>query len=67
METIFNLCVALLLDLADFTGMTYKEINVWIFCIIWPVLTIILCINNIRLRKNFQKLRNSLTEKISNK
>jgi hypothetical protein len=39
---IFNGCVLLLLFLADRLGMTYKAINVWIFVIIWPVITLTL-------------------------
>lgn len=38
----FDLCVRILIGLADVFGVSYNEINVWIFCIIWPVLTIIL-------------------------
>jgi len=38
-EAIFDQCVYLLVFLADHLGMTYKEINVWIFVFIWPVFT----------------------------
>ena len=44
MDAIFDLCVKILLDLADFFGVTYKAINVWIFVIIWPILTMFLVI-----------------------
>ena len=44
MDAIFDLCVKILLDLADFFGVTYKAINVWIFVIIWPILTLFLVI-----------------------
>ncbi len=37
-----NICVRILVFLAERTGMTYKEINVWIFVILWPLLTIAL-------------------------
>jgi|APSaa5957512535_1039671.scaffolds.fasta_scaffold429836_1 hypothetical protein len=40
MNTAFDLCVELLLLLAQLSGLTYKEINVWIFCIVWPLLTL---------------------------
>jgi hypothetical protein len=40
MDTIFDWCVALLIYLADVFGITYKEINVWIFVIIWPIFTL---------------------------
>ncbi|MCA9394208.1 MAG: hypothetical protein KC900_08400 [Candidatus Omnitrophica bacterium] len=49
-ENIFNLCVMMLLDMAELTGMTYKEINVLIFCIAWPAVTVMLCWSNMRLR-----------------
>ena len=42
MDSIFDYCVYLLRNLADFFGITYKEINVIIFCIIWPILTLVL-------------------------
>jgi hypothetical protein len=41
-DVIFDACVLLLLDLAKFFGITYKAVNVWIFCIIWPIFTIYL-------------------------
>ena len=40
MDEVFDWCVRLLVFLAPQFGMTYKEINVWIFVIIWPVITI---------------------------
>ena len=36
---IFDACVALLVYLAGQLGMTYQAINVWIFVILWPLLT----------------------------
>ncbi|RLC61626.1 MAG: hypothetical protein DRI48_10540 [Chloroflexi bacterium] len=41
-EAIFDQCVHLLVFLADHLGITYKEINVWIFVFIWPMLTFVL-------------------------
>jgi hypothetical protein len=40
MNEIFDKCVDILIFLGNITGLTYKEINVLIFCIIWPLLTI---------------------------
>ncbi|MBK7811354.1 MAG: hypothetical protein IPI50_08955 [Saprospiraceae bacterium] len=37
MDAIFDACVDLLIYLADIFGVTYKEINVWIFCIVEPI------------------------------
>ena len=46
----FNFCVYLLYDLANIIGISYEEINVWIFCVIWPVASLILFAEVIRLR-----------------
>lgn len=42
MDAIFDLCVRILVFLAERTGMTYQEINVWIFVILWPLGTSLL-------------------------
>jgi hypothetical protein len=42
MDQIFDWCVDVLVYGARVFGITYKEINVWLFVIIWPLLTIIL-------------------------
>ncbi len=41
-DQIFDWCVNVLVYWAGILGITYKEINVWVFVIIWPVLTVIL-------------------------
>ena len=41
-DAIFNLCVQILLSLAALLGVSYNTINIWIFCVIWPLLTILL-------------------------
>ena len=46
----FNFCVHFLYDLANILGITYEEINVWIFCVIWPIASLILFVEVIRLR-----------------
>ena len=51
MDRVFDLCVRLLLFLAPRLGMTYKEINVWIFVIIWPIITLVLIVQQIRIRR----------------
>jgi len=35
----FDWCVQFLVWLGGLLGMSYESINVWIFCILWPVLT----------------------------
>ena len=42
MDQIFDWCVNVLVYWAGLFGITYKEINVWVFVFIWPILTIIL-------------------------
>ena len=42
MDQIFDRCVNVLVYWAGIFGITYKEINVWVFVIIWSLLTVIL-------------------------
>ena len=46
----FNFCVYLLYDIAGILGISYEEINVWLFCIIWPIASLLLFTEIIRLR-----------------
>ena len=41
-DIIFDLCVDFLIYWAKILGISYNEINVYIFCIIWPIFTIFL-------------------------
>jgi len=45
-DQIFDACVRLLVFLANNFGITYKAINVWIFVVIWPMVTgvLIVCV-----------------------
>jgi hypothetical protein len=43
-DKLFWLCVKLLHWVAAKCGTTYEAINIWIFCIIWPVITIALVV-----------------------
>ena len=36
-DYVFDWCVILLIDIARVLGITYEEINVWLFCIILPI------------------------------
>ena len=51
MDRIFDWCVNVLVYSAGILGITYKEINVWVFVIIWPILTIMLTVIIIRQRQ----------------
>jgi len=46
----FNFCVRLLYDLGSLIGITYEEINVWLFVILWPIASLLLFAEVIRLR-----------------
>ena len=46
----FDVCVRLLYEVAEVIGITYEEINVWVFCVIWPILTLIMFGEILRLR-----------------
>ena len=54
-DIIFNFCVRLLYDIGYFLGITYEEINVWLFVVIWPLLTLIMFAEIIRLRLKIYK------------
>jgi hypothetical protein len=41
-DAIFDWCVEILVFFAGVLGITYKEINVWVFVIIWPIITLAL-------------------------
>ena len=56
MNEIFDACVDLLHYLGNIVGLTYKEINVWIFVIIESIIFIIMLFRIIHLRKNIKQL-----------
>lgn len=43
-DIVFNWCVRLLYDWATFFGITYEEINIWVFIVIWPIVTLAMAI-----------------------
>ena len=59
MDAVFDWCVAILVYFAGIFGITYKEINVWVFVIIWPIFTLILIasvfIQQIRIQRLLKK------------
>mgnify|MGYP001769679033 CR=1 FL=1 len=55
-DKMFDACVTMLLDLAALTGTTYREINVIIFCILWPVATVWLVVVVIQQRRKILEL-----------
>ena len=55
-DEIFKLCVIFLVDLSNLIGISYEEINIWIFVIIWPLLTIYQTIRILVLKHKIRKL-----------
>jgi len=56
-DYVFDWCVILLIDIARVLGITYEEINVWLFCIILPIVLFILFFEVIRLRLIIYRIR----------
>jgi hypothetical protein len=56
-DLIFNASVWLLYQLAGGLGTTYKAINVWIFVIVWPLLTAAMVVMIARQRALIRHLR----------
>ena len=53
----FNFCVRFLHDIGGLLGITYEEINVWLFVVIWPIASLILFAEVIRLRLKLSSLK----------
>ena len=41
-DFVFNWAVIAFYEVAGWFGITYEEINVWLFCAAWPILTLLL-------------------------
>ena len=55
-DTTFNWSVWALIKCAKFLGITYEEINVWLFCVAWPVMTLVMMLAIWRLWKSNRAL-----------
>ena len=55
----FDWCVKLLEQTAYILGLTYQEINVWLFCIILPIILLIMMIQIIMLKIKVNSLKKS--------
>ena len=58
MSELFDICVAILYWISDLTGLTYKEVNIWIFVIIHPLITLSLIYLILQLRRKLKRLTN---------
>ena len=50
----FSWCVHLLQDMSTWMGISYQELNVWVFVVIHPLITLLLAYWIIRLRRRFK-------------
>ena len=41
-DKLFDACVWILFQGAKLFGTSYNAINIWVFCVIWPILTLVL-------------------------
>ena len=57
MDNLFDTCVEFLGWLGDVVGLSYKEINIWIFVIIEPIIFILMLVWIIRLRNKIYKFK----------
>ena len=54
-DNIFNFCVILLYNIGSLFGITYEEISVWLFVVIWPLISLLMFAEIIRLRLKINK------------
>ena len=58
-DVTFDWCVRLLYEVAGWIGITYEEINVWLFVIILPIFLLMSGILNLVFFIKLQNLKNS--------
>jgi Na+-driven multidrug efflux pump len=59
-DVTFDWCVRLLYEVAGWIGVTYEEINVWLFVIILPIFLLISGILNLVFFIKLQNLKSSI-------
>ena len=55
----FSWCVHLLQDMSAWMGISYQELNVWVFVVIHPLITLLLAYWIIRLRRRLKDPKGS--------
>ena len=65
-DTIFNWAVHALVWLGNLLGITYEEINVWLFVIAWPLVSLVMVWLIIKLWRDNRYLRSQLSNSILN-
>ncbi len=65
MNEVFDLCVKLLVEMAQFFRITYEEINVIIFCIVGPIIFIGQWCFIIHQRKKLMRILSKVDQNLS--
>ena len=61
-DIIFDWAVIALVELARWLGITYEEINVWLFVVAWPIATLAMILVILKLWQDKRKLVKSLSQ-----
>jgi hypothetical protein len=56
-NAIFKYCVILLVDIADWLGITYEFINIIVFVVVWPAVTLLMAIWILVLKVRIRRLK----------
>ena len=56
-DNLFNSCVLFLVQIASLFGVTYVELNVYLFCIAWAIITVYMIFRILYLRWKIRWLR----------
>ena len=56
-NNLFDLCVDLLVFLATLFGLSYEAVNIWIFCVAWPVVSLAALLYILYLRRELKHAR----------
>ena len=60
-DLIFDFCVELLIAMGKVLGMTYNEVNVWLFVVLYPLVLLVSVMLNMYL---IGRLRSKIDQKI---
>ncbi len=63
-DIVFNWCVHLLYDWATFFGISYEEINIWVFIVIWPAITLAMAVWILVLLRKTRRLKFVQTQNV---
>ncbi len=60
MDKAFWICVKIIQEMSKILGMTYEELNIWLFVIIHPLITLIFIVLFIKYKRLYNKKLNEL-------